>query len=206
MEEVKHDTDRPNLPAQKKQRRSEIRRAERELAPEYKAQADAAITSRLLHLPEYTAAKTVFAFVGMKREIDTTAFLNAVLASGRRLCVPLCTGEGIMEAKEIRSLDSLIPGTWGILEPDAACPTVPAEEIDFAVLPCVSCSTDGRRLGQGGGYYDRFLVKYRGASALICREALMTDDIPTEPHDIRLPLVVSENGVYRNPTEAPAQI
>ena len=63
--------------------------------------------------------------------------------------------------------------------------------------PCLSCDRQGNRLGQGGGYYDRFFARYHGPAALLCREKLVSEEIPVEPHDKRFELIVTENAVYR---------
>ncbi len=186
-----------DISSEKKLLRKEVRAMERSLAPEYKLRADRAIARFLYDLPEYRKARTVFAFVGMKREIDTRPFLMRVLWDGKTLCVPLCTGDGIMELKLIRSLDELRPGAYGILEPAVDAPAVDPSEVDLAVIPCVSCSLRGERLGQGGGFYDRFLQSFKGSSVLVCREVLMREDIPMEPHDAVIPIVISEKGVFR---------
>ncbi len=184
---------------QKKSLRSALRCAERSMTGEEKAAADRAICTTVRTLPEYEAAKTVFAFVGMPREIQTMDLLQAILDSGRRLCVPLCLAEpGKMLLKELTDLGALQPGAYGILEPPAELPTVDPAEVDLAILPCVSAGHDGKRLGQGGGYYDRFLERYRGAAVLVCREALTREDIPEETHDVRIPLVVTDAGVFRS--------
>ena len=143
-------------------------------------------------------AQTVFAFVGSAREIDSTEFLTETLRQGQRLCVPLCTGPGIMELRRIASFDDLAPGAYGIPEPKADCPAVPLDEIDFAVIPCVSCDREGHRLGQGGGFYDRFLAAYRGPAYLVCRERLLRSEIPMEPHDAIIHWVVTEKALYED--------
>ena len=51
-----------------------------------------------------------------------------------------------------------------------------------------------RRLGRGGGYYDRFLARYTGSTLLLCRERLLCPDIPREAHDICIPAVITEKG------------
>ena len=71
-------------------------------------------------------------------------------------------------------------------------------EIDFAVIPCVSCDREGHRLGQGGGFYDRFLAAYRGPAYLICRERLLRSEIPMEPHDAIIHWVVTEKTLYED--------
>ena len=187
---------------EKKAMRKAIRALERTLPAAYKRESGAAIARHVLSLPEYQAAGTVFCFVGIAREIDTTPILEDALAAGKRLCVPLCVGEGIMELRQVTSLDQLSPGAYGIPEPPAKSPAVGPDGVDFAVLPCLSCSHDGRRLGQGGGYYDRFLAAYPGGAVLVCRERLTREDIPLEPHDCPVPWVVTELGLWEDGTPA----
>ena len=158
---------------EKKQMRRMIRALERELPAAYKAQSSAGSARHLLAMPEYQAAVTVFCFVGTDREIDTTAILKDALSNRKRLCVPLCVGDGLMELRQITTLD-------------------------FAVLPCLSCSHGGHRLGQGGGFYDRFLARYRGGAVLVCREKLIREDIPLEPHDCPVPWVLTERGLWED--------
>ena len=78
--------------------------------------------------------------------------------------------------------------------------------IDAHVVACIvavaivlginlsGAAADGRRLGRGGGYYDRFLAQYTGDALLLCRERLLCPSIPQETHDIRVPAVVTEQG------------
>lgn len=184
---------------EKKELRQRIRAQERELSPRYQEQSAAAIASLVCALPDYLDANTVFCFAGTAREIDTRGILSDALAKGKRLCLPLCMAEpGIMELRAVESLDQLIQGAYGILEPARECPRLMPDEVDFAVLPCLSCSRAGHRLGQGGGYYDRFLASYRGSAVLLCREQLLREDIPVEPHDMPVPWVVTEHGLYED--------
>ena len=150
-----------------------------------------------VELPEYQAAKVVFAFVGTEREIDTTALLRDVLNSGRTLCLPRCGAAHSMALCHVTSLEKLKPGAYGILEPVEDCPLLTVEDIDFVATPCLSCDLRGDRLGQGGGYYDRFFDRYHGPAALLCREKLLSDQVPMEEHDKRFSLIVTEKDVYR---------
>ena len=182
----------------KKALRREIVTAEREMSTAEKIKADAVIMEKLLSTEEYKSAETVFCFVGTDREIDTRGILTDILAAGKRLCVPRCTGAGRMEAKEILSLAELSPGAFGIPEPPETAPSVRADKIDLAIVPCLSCSHTGNRLGRGGGFYDRFLKDFRGIAITLCREKLTRDNIPTEEHDVPIPAVITEKGIYRN--------
>ncbi len=187
---------------EKQQLRRIMRALEGNLAARYKEESSRAIAAHLLAMPEYQEAGTVFCFVGTDREIDTRPILEDILVAGKRLCVPLCTGKGIMELRQVTDLGQLVPGAYGILEPPTDTPLVAVDEVDFAVLPCLTCNHLGQRLGQGGGYYDRFLSHYRGGTVLLCREKLIREEIPLEPHDYPVPWVLTERGLYEDGTPA----
>ena len=178
--------------------RATVRRLESALSPRYRDAADIAIASHLAAMPELQAAKTVFCFVSTPKEIDTLPILRSVLEGGKQLCVPRCPGKGVMEIRQITSLTQLSAGAYGIPEPPADAPLISIDEIDFAVLPCVTCNHAGQRLGHGGGYYDRFLSHYRGGTVLLCREKLIREEIPVEPHDYPVPWVLTERGLYED--------
>ena len=180
---------------EKQQLRATIRRLSAQLPFRYREAADRAIARHLLALPEYRSAGAVFCFVSAGREIDTRPILEQTLADGKMLCVPLCVADGIMELRAIRDLKELFPGAYGILEPPADSPALSPDQIDLAVIPCVTCSREGRRLGRGGGYYDRFLAHYRGAAVLLCRERLLRQEIPFGVHDYPIPWVLTEAGL-----------
>nr|WP_325247187.1 5-formyltetrahydrofolate cyclo-ligase [uncultured Oscillibacter sp.] len=183
---------------EKQQLRAVMRARERQLSDRYRRESDQAIAAHLTAMPEYQAAGTIFCFVGTPHEIDTRPILKNALAAGKRLCVPLCTGPGMMELRQITTLSQLTPGAYGIPEPPEDAPTVSVDETDFAILPCLTCNHLGHRLGQGQGYYDRFLAHYRSGAVLLCREKLIREEIPLEPHDYPIPWVLTERGLYED--------
>ncbi len=183
---------------EKQQLRAVMRARERQLSDRYRRESDQAIAAHLTAMPEYQAAGTIFCFVGTPHEIDTRPILENALAAGKRLCVPLCTGPGMMELRQITTLSQLSPGAYGIPEPPEDAPTVSVDETDFAILPCLTCNHLGHRLGQGQGYYDRFLAHYRSGAVLLCREKLVREEIPLEPHDYPIPWVLTERGLYED--------
>lgn len=183
---------------EKQQLRQIARKLYGKLSPAYMAKADRVIAAHLLAMPEYQSADTVFCFVGFGSEINTAPILEDILSSGKRLCVPLCVGPGIMELRCITSLNQLTPGSYNIPEPPSDSPLVSPDAVDFAILPCLTCNHGGSRLGKGGGYYDRFLSHYRGGTVLLCRELLIREEIPLEPHDYPVPWVLTEKGLYED--------
>ena len=136
--------------------RREIKAAVAALDKGYTKEADLQIFRHVAGLPEYEQAGTLFCFVGTSSEIDTAPIPEDALRRGNGWGSQVHL-QRIMEVREIRSLRDLEAGKYGIMEPGAHAPVIQAEEINLAIVPCMSCSHDGRRLGYGGGYYDRYL-------------------------------------------------
>ena len=87
---------------------------------------------------------------------------------------------------------AMASGVYGIIEPQAG-ESCRAEDIDFMVVPGVAFSSDGRRLGRGKGYYDRYLSQegFRAFCVGVCYACQLREDIPAEAHDKRVDAVIS---------------
>lgn len=185
-----------NVIEAKRALRAEIRAREAALDPAYRAESAALICRALAALPEFAAARTVLAFYPLAREPDVRAFLRETLARGKRLLLPRCEPERRLSLRVVRGLDAeLTAGAFGIPEPKRSCPAVPPEEAELALIPCLSFDRAGNRLGQGGGYYDRLLPFLRCPTVCVCRERLLAPAVPTEAHDQRCTLYLTEKGV-----------
>lgn len=187
---------------EKQQLRKIIRTLEQQLSVRYRQYSSELIVSHLLAMLEYQAADTVFCYVSTLVEVNSFPILSDALRRGKILCVPSYLNQETIELRQITRLEDLTPGPLGVIEPPADAPLVCVDEVDFAILPCVTCSHLGQRLGRGRGYYDRFLAGYRGGAVLLCRERLIREEIPVEPHDYPVPWVLTENGLYEDGTPA----
>ena len=177
----------------KKNLRREIKARIALLEEGYCQKASEIICKRVMAEPAYRTAKTVFCFVGTRGEPDTVKILQDALESGKRVGVPLCVADGIMEVRQISDLNKdLKPGVFGILEPLPVLPLIEADEINFAVLPCVTCDHQGNRLGHGKGYYDRFLKGTKFSTCMICFEKLISGNIPMDDHDQKADSVITD--------------
>lgn len=172
--------------------RKEIRKERRALDPVQRKVWDASIEAQVLAREEYKRANTVFCFVSYGGEPETGGILRDILAQGKCLAVPRCMEDGIMEAVVLESLDGLEKGMYGILEPKAGLPTLPFTAIDFAVVPGLAFTKDGTRLGQGGGYYDRFMEKTQAFTCGICYSRFVLKEIPAEFFDRKVMAVICE--------------
>ncbi len=165
--------------------------------PALRAEVSARLTENLLATEEYKQAGTVFAFVGTEREIDTLPLLARMLADGKAVCLPITEDGERMSVREIRSTQGLVSGKFGILEPPQDAPEVEAEKVDLALVPCSVCDRAKRRIGKGGGYYDRWLASCRAYKAALCPSALVYARVPQFDHDVPMDMVVTEKKVLR---------
>ncbi|MFQ6547804.1 5-formyltetrahydrofolate cyclo-ligase [Aestuariibius sp. 2305UL40-4] len=89
----------------------------------------------------------------------------------------------------------LVQGAYGIPQPEADAPMVP----EILIVPLVAFDQTGRRLGYGGGFYDRTLAALRGHRAILAigfaYGAQELPELPEEPTDARLDLIVTDREV-----------
>ncbi len=157
------------------------------------------IAAVIFNSDEWKSSEVVFVFVSLKNEVDTYPMLFGALESGKKLCVPRITGDGMMEAVEIKKLSELESGKFGILEPISSCPSVKKEQIDLMLLPCLAADENGGRLGKGGGFYDRFCEKTDCRKIILCPEALMmkNGEIIMQEHDVAADAVATQTRMIK---------
>jgi len=178
-----------------------LRRAMRERRralsrPEQQA-ASQAVLAHLRAFEPYRQAKTVMAYMACRGELSLTLVIEDVFAAGKTLLLPRCEAPGEMTARRIDSLSQLRRGCFGLEEPDEACFIAAPQEIDLILVPGTAFDTAGRRLGQGGGYYDRFLLKTRAVRVGICHDFAILERVPAAAHDEYMDILVSPAGVIR---------
>jgi 5-formyltetrahydrofolate cyclo-ligase len=191
-----------NMDALKDRLRKETVRKLKALPKAYREESDRKICGRILSLPEYQEAGTLFTFVGTKDEIDTMSLIKDALKAGKRVGVPRSGDGGVMAVYAITGEEDLKPGRFGILEPVEAAELIPIEEIDFCVIPCLACDLKGNRLGHGGGYYDRYLSRRRMATVVVCYHELVLPEVPVMEHDVPVDRVVTEQVVVELRTQS----
>lgn len=181
---------------QKRQIRKKISNISSNLDKNYRRKSSRTIAELLFSMQSYQEAQTIFCFVGMETEVDTIPIIEDALKKGKRVSVPLMISKGIMVAKEIHSIEELSAHAYGILEPSENNLTVEPSEIDLAVVPCLSCSHKGVRLGYGGGYYDRYMQETHFTRICICFEKLTNEEIPMSHFDLKMDMLITEIGIF----------
>lgn len=133
----------------------------------------------------------MFAFVSTAAEVDTHVLIDALLARGQRVLVPLLADRTTMLAVPFPGWARLVPGQLGILTPPAAPPWPRAP--DMVLVPGLAFTPAGARLGYGGGYYDRWLARHRPRHiAALAYEAQLFESLPGGAHDQPVPRIFSE--------------
>lgn len=115
---------------------------------------------------------------------------------GPDFCFPRVAGSGL-ELIRVADRALLRRADWKLAAPEfERAPTVAPESVDLFLVPGAAFTADGRRLGRGGGYYDRLLAqRSRRSTALgVCFAIQLLDSIPIEPHDQHMDAVITERG------------
>ena len=159
-----------------------------------RAEKSRAIVAALARHPAFLSAKTVALFAPIPSEPDVEPLWTG---AARQFCYPR-VNETQIEFVVVRHPEDLAPAAWNPLvrEPAAAQSIIAPADLDLILVPGLAFTRDGRRLGRGGGYYDRLLAARdsRTIALGVCFDLQLVADLPCEPHDQRVAAVVTESG------------
>jgi 5-formyltetrahydrofolate cyclo-ligase len=183
---------------QREQRKSALR-ARRELAEQARLQASRRICHRFLNSRYFYSAQQIGCYISMPDEVDTSDILaRAWQASKQIYCPVVVAGESLRFVALTRE-SRLVRSGFGLLEPVNGEEILPLD-LDVVVVPVVAFDETGRRIGMGGGYYDRTfraLANRRGwmhpklvGVAFDCQKV---PKIKANPWDIALSAVLTES-------------
>jgi 5-formyltetrahydrofolate cyclo-ligase len=166
-------------------RRQALARRARMNDPERIA-AGRSLRDSVLSLPETQMAGTIAAYVSVGTEPGSRGLVYALWKRGAYVLLPLLLADGDLDWASYEGPDSLAAGPRGLLQPTEPPRGVAAvASADLVIVPAVAVDRAGRRLGRGGGSYDRALARVGRAVptvALIYDDELV-DEVPFGPHD-----------------------
>jgi 5-formyltetrahydrofolate cyclo-ligase len=160
------------------------------------AAASRAIGERLAGLPSFAAARVLLLTLPYRSEWDTRVLFDAARASGKSVAVPRV--DPATRMLDLHFVDDITrdiaPGFRGIPEPAATLPRISHEAIDWVLVPGVAFDPAGRRLGYGGGFYDRLLPLLRPGTPRVAGafDVQLVERVPATAHDLRVDVIVSE--------------
>ena len=171
------------------------------------------IFEELITTPEYTEASNILTYASVRSEVKTDEIILDALALGKRVFCPKVTDKnnGIMKFVRIYEPENLIPGYFGIREPEITGdseifdPDFYSNETNICqsdgeiagktliIVPGVAFDKNGNRIGYKGGYYDRFLSKVSYADTVaLCYKIQIVDEINSSEYDIPVKSVIHE--------------
>lgn len=144
------------------------------------------------------SSATIAVYLATDEEISLDEFIASASPS-LRLVAPRWNsatktyGLALLPDAPDRTCSGLAAGRYGIREPLPDAPEIAPAEIDVWLVPGLAFTTDGKRIGYGGGYYDRFLANASKAaeSVAIAYPFQILADLPTSPHDIHVSSVLT---------------
>jgi 5-formyltetrahydrofolate cyclo-ligase len=191
------------LPMTKSAIRKQLLALRELLSSDTRAIYSAAITERLLQLPEFRQAGAVLGYMNFGTEFTSELWVRQVLAAGKKLALPRVNHH--TNQLDLYWVDDpenqLLPGLWGIREPVVErCERLNTlNEVEFALLPGVAFARSGARLGYGGGFYDKLLARQnrengaqRPALVAAAFALQIVEQIPQAETDVKVELIITE--------------
>lgn len=202
MIERNQSIDKADVRKQMAQKRNSLSTEERKLKSE-------AACEKAKVLLDNLSIKTFMVYIPFRSELDLSALIEWGWQTSRDVIVPRCVyDDRSMTLHLLRSWDELIPGTYGIMEPNPLLtPTINIELVpEIVFVPGLAFDKNGGRLGYGAGYYDRFATTLLERSDTdpslrtlwigTAFEEQVIDKVPMEDHDLPLDGILTEQGVY----------
>ncbi len=167
-------------------------------------EAARAVAERLAACDEFAAARRVALYASLPDELPTGPLLDAVRAARKTELWPRFDAGRPLEFAAC-AREELVPGRHGVSVPQASLPASALGRGDLVIVPCVAFDAAGRRLGRGGGYYDRTFPPGAEDGAVLAGVGYgfqLLEEVPAERHDRRLDLMVTDRTVLRSARHA----
>jgi 5-formyltetrahydrofolate cyclo-ligase len=180
----------------KRRLRAEMRERLRALPPEVRADAGPRLAGHALALVVGRGARVVGLYAPTGSEARQEGLPDALRALGAAVLYPRVREDGTLGFHRVDRDDLLVPGFRGISEPPATLPEVLPGHLDLVFVPGLAFDGEGRRLGRGGGHFDRFLARPdRPFACGVAWACQVVPEVPGGPRDEPVDAVVTEDGL-----------
>lgn len=182
--------------------RQQLRAARRALGePEHRRRSRAAAEA-IVRLPSFGAGRRVALYLPFDGEPDTAPLIAAAWRRGVQVYVPVISDRRRCRMRFFPLTGATEPGEFGISVPQVRSTPISPQWLDLIVIPLVGVDAMGRRLGMGGGYYDRALAfrrrrRYWKGPRLVglAFDCQRTDAKFADAWDLRLDSLATESGM-----------
>ena len=166
----------------KSELRNQVLQEMKALSQEQKQAMDQALTDQFLKHPFYQEAKVIATYLSFPHEFQTQELIEQALRDCKKVLIPKTYPKGRMDFV-VYEPQQLVKTSFGLLEPQGDLEVVDVSQIDLIHVPGLVFTTEGYRIGYGGGYYDRYLKHFSGNTLSTVYPCQIRDFIP-EDHDI----------------------
>jgi 5-formyltetrahydrofolate cyclo-ligase len=171
------------------------------MPPQARAAASAAISATIVAQETFRSARTILVTLPFRTEWDSRLVIARALADGKVVVSPRV--DAVARMLSLHRIGDVArdvaPGYRDIPEPLPHCPVAAPADIEWVLVPGVAFDPAGRRLGYGGGYYDRLLPMLSPGAPRVAGafEAQLVASVPAGPHDLTVDVVVTESRIVR---------
>ena len=127
-------------------------------------------------------------------ELPCDALASYIRASGKKTVYPRVSGDDMCFCDVTDPPSELVPGAFGIMAPAFSAESFERDDIGIVIVPGITFDKKGRRLGQGRGYYDRWISGFgEGVRPLlvgVCMDFQMMEEVPSQAFDISMDMVL----------------
>ena len=176
----------------KSELRKQVLQEMKALPREEKQFIDQALTERLLQHPFYQEAKVIASYLSFSHEFQTQELIEQALKDGKKILIPKTYPKRRMDFV-VYDPQQLVKTSFGLLEPEGELTVVDRSQIDLIHVPGLVFTTEDYRIGYGGGYYDRYLIGYKGHTISTLYPFQIQEFIPDD-HDIPVQEVLMYEG------------
>ncbi|MDP2940797.1 MAG: 5-formyltetrahydrofolate cyclo-ligase [Candidatus Omnitrophota bacterium] len=151
------------------------------------------IQKKLLKVKEFRKAKIVMFYIAFRGEVNTEEMIKAAKRLGKIVTVPVCIkNRATLKACILDDNPALKKGPYGVFQP-AREKFIRPRDLDAVIVPGIAFDKEGRRLGRGRGYYDRFLQKIPQSAVTIglAFRFQIIPYVPTLAHDVNVKKVIA---------------
>ena len=154
------------------------------------------IASTLYKDSLWKSAQTIGITISRFPEVDTYQIIRKAWEEGKQIAIPKCLPKNReMVFRELTQFNQLESVYSGLLEPiEAETKEVSMNDIDLLIVPGLAFTKEGYRLGFGGGYYDRYLLRFKGETIALAFESQLVSHLPVESHDLPIGKIIITKG------------
>ena len=148
----------------------------------------------LIQIPLYKKAEKIALYYSDKFEVDTCGLIEYSITQNKEVYLPKCGDDGRLQFYRVFSLDGLSLNCYNIPEPSVGKEYM--GNFDVVTVPGLCFGLNGKRMGRGKGYYDKFLKNKKETKIALYYHQLLSDDIPTDGGDVPVDIIISQKGVF----------